>query len=175
MAVERKRYRGVRSLERPIRPGLFSSDWCNGAVAPHFGNYCTYRWEEIGPPTAQRKIPMQIPVWLKPGLWGAVAGAIAMAAVGFSQLGWTTKGTAEQLAQERSDTAVVAALVPFCVIKAQQDPDLATLAKFQKEQSSYSRSDLVLKAGWATIGGKTSPDNALARACSEKLHSLKVG
>ena len=83
--------------------------------------------------------------------------------------------TAEQLAQERSDTAVVAALVPFCVIKAQQDPDLATLAKFQTEQSSYSRSDLVLKAGWATIGGKTSPDNALARACSDKLHTLKTG
>jgi hypothetical protein len=118
---------------------------------------------------------MQIPVWLKPGLWGAAVGAIAMATVGFSQLGWVTKGTAEQLAQERSDTSVVAALVPFCVVKAQQDPDLATLAKFQAEQSSYSRSDLVLKAGWATIGGKTSPDNALARACSDKLHTLKSG
>jgi hypothetical protein len=118
---------------------------------------------------------MQIPVWLKPGLWGAAVGAIAMATVGFSQLGWVTKGTAEQLAQERSDTSVVAALVPFCIIKAQQDPDLAILAKFQAEQSSYSRSDLVLKAGWATIGGKTSPDNALARACSDKLHTLRSG
>jgi hypothetical protein len=120
-----------------------------------------------------KKNPMQIPVWLKPSLWGAVAGAIAMATVGFSQLGWTTKGTAEQLAQERSDTAVVAALVPFCVLKAQADPNLATLTKFDTEQSSYSRSDLVMKAGWATIGSRTSPDNALARACSEKLHTIK--
>ncbi len=118
---------------------------------------------------------MQIPVWLKPGLWGAAIGAIGMATVGFSQLGWTTQGTAEQLASDRSDAAVVAALVPFCVTKAQSDPDHATLTKFQTEQSSYSRSDLVMKAGWATIGGKTAPDNALARACSDKLHTLKAG
>jgi hypothetical protein len=122
-----------------------------------------------------KKNPMQIPVWLKPSLWGAAVGAIAMATIGFSQLGWTTRGAAEQLAQERSDTAVVAAFVPFCVIKAQQDPDHATLVKFGTEQSSYSRSDLVMKAGWATLGGKTSPDSALARACSDKLHALKSG
>ena len=42
---------------------------------------------------------MKIPVWVKPGVWGAVAGAIAMSIIGFSQLGWTTSATAEQLAQ----------------------------------------------------------------------------
>ena len=50
---------------------------------------------------------MTIPVWLKPSLWGALAGAAAMAIIGFSQLGWTTSSTAERLAQERADTAVV--------------------------------------------------------------------
>jgi hypothetical protein len=123
----------------------------------------------------QRKIQMQIPVWLKPGLWGAACGALAMATVGFSQLGWTTQETAEQMARDQSDTAVVAALVPFCLAKAHQDPDHATLAKFQTEQSSYSRSDLVMQAGWATVGGKTSPDSDLARACSEQLHTVKAG
>jgi hypothetical protein len=118
---------------------------------------------------------MEIPMWLKPGLWGAAGGAAAMAIVGFSQLGWTTEGTADQLARDRADAAVVTALVPFCVVKAQQDPDHATLAKFQSEQSSYSRSDLVMQAGWATVGSKTAPDNALARACSDKLHAMKAG
>jgi hypothetical protein len=118
---------------------------------------------------------MKMPIWLKPGLWGAVAGAIAISIVGFSQLGWTTTSTAEKLAQERSDTAVVAALVPFCVVKAQQDPDKAVLAKFQTEQSSYSRSDMVMKAGWATVGNEKSPDNALAHACSDKLQGMKSG
>ena len=118
---------------------------------------------------------MKMPIWLKPGLWGAVAGAIAISIVGFSQLGWTTTATAGKLAQERAGTAVVAALVPFCVVKAQQDPDKAVLAKFQTEQSSYLRSDMVMKAGWATVGNEKSPDNALAHACSDKLQGMKSG
>jgi len=118
--------------------------------------------------------PMELPPSVKPGLWGAVAGAIAMAIVGFSYLGWTTATTSEKLARETADTAVVAALVPFCVVKAQADPDQATLTKFQAEQSSYSRSDIVMKAGWATVGGETTGSNALARACAEKLHVAKA-
>lgn len=118
---------------------------------------------------------MQIPVWIKPGIWGGVLGAVAMAIVGFSQLGWTTAGSAERLAQDRADTAVVAALVPFCVMKAEQDPDHTALAKFQAEESTYSRSELVLKAGWATVGGSTAPNDALVRACSDKLHGMKSG
>ena len=118
---------------------------------------------------------MQIPAWLKPALWGAAVGAAAMATVGFSQLGWQTQNSADQMAQERADTAVVAALVPFCVAKAEHDPDHVTLAKFQAEESSFSRTDLVQQAGWATVGGRTAPDTGLARACSEKLHPVKAG
>jgi hypothetical protein len=118
---------------------------------------------------------MQTPVWLKAGLWGAAGGAIAMAAVGFSQLGWTTRSTTELLAQDRSEAAVVSALVPFCVAKAQQDPDRTAFTKWQTEQSSYSRSDLVMKAGWATVGSNTAPDLALARACSDKLRAMTPG
>ena len=118
---------------------------------------------------------MDIPSWLKPGLWGAGIGAIAMATVGFTQLGWTTAGTADQLAQDRSDTAVVAALVPFCVAKAQQDPNQAEHAKFLAETSSFSRNDLVIQAGWATLPGMTAPNADLARACSDKLHGAKSG
>jgi hypothetical protein len=116
---------------------------------------------------------MELPPSVKPGLWGAAAGAIAMAIVGFSYLGWTTAATSQKLAQDTADTAVVAALVPFCIVKAQADPNLATLTKFQAEQSSYSRSDIVMKAGWATVGGETTGSNALARACAEKLHVTK--
>lgn len=118
---------------------------------------------------------MQIPVWLKPGLWGAAAGAALLAIVGFSQLGWTTASTAEQLAQEHADKAVVTALVPFCVTKAEQDPDKAVLAKFRAQTEDYARSDVVMQAGWATVGNQKSPDSALARACSEKLNDIKMG
>jgi hypothetical protein len=116
---------------------------------------------------------MEIPSGLKPGLWGAVAGAIAMSIVGFQYFGWTTASAAEKLAQEAAGTAVVSAMVPFCVTKAEADPNQATLTKFQAEQSSYSRSDIVMKAGWASFDSKTTGSDALARACADKLHVAK--
>lgn len=124
---------------------------------------------------SEKNNSMELPSGLKPGLWGAVAGAIAMSVVGFSYLDWTTATTANKLAQETANTAVVAAMVPFCVVKAEADPNLATLTKFKAETSSYSRSDIVLKAGWATLDGRVNGNDALARACAEKLHVEKTG
>jgi hypothetical protein len=118
---------------------------------------------------------MKIPVWLKPGIWGAILGAVLMAIVGFAQLGWRTASSADAFAAERASDAVVAAMVPFCVAKAQADTDQAAMAKFNAEQSAYSRVDLVIKAGWATVGAAKSPDSALAQACSMKLHTMKSG
>jgi len=45
----------------------------------------------------------------------------------------------------------------------------------RRKTSSYSRSNMVVKAGWATVGAETSPDNAVARACSDKLSIAKTG
>jgi hypothetical protein len=118
---------------------------------------------------------MELPVGLKPGLFGAAAGAVAIAVVGFSYLGWSTEATSEKRAQDTANTAVVVALVPFCVTKAQADPNLATLTKFQAEQTSWSRSEIVMKAGWATLDGTTTVNDALARACADKLHVAKTG
>lgn len=118
---------------------------------------------------------MNIPSELKPGLWGGAIGAAAMAIVGFSYLGWVTASTSEKMARDASDTAVVSALVPFCVIKAHADADPALLTKFQGETSSYSRGDIVMKAGWATLDGMAAGSNPLARACADKLFVAKVG
>ena len=110
--------------------------------------------------------------YIKPGIWGAVIGAIAMAIVGFWGMGWMTSASAEQLAGQRADAAVVGALVPFCVAKAQQDANAANLAKFRAEDATYKRSQIVQDAGWATMPGATSASYALASSCSEKLASL---
>jgi hypothetical protein len=118
---------------------------------------------------------MKIPVWFKPAAWGAVVGAIALSLVGFTQLGWMTSGTADRMALTRSENAVIAALVPFCLDKARMDPDPALVAKLKAEQSSYSRSDVVSKAGWATFAGDRNPHSGVARACSDQLYETKAG
>ena len=48
-------------------------------------------------------------------LWGAAAGAAAVAIVGFTWGGWVTGGQAEAMTQKRSEAAVVAVLTPICI------------------------------------------------------------
>lgn len=117
---------------------------------------------------------MNVPVWVKPGIWGGVVGAIAIMIVGFWAMGWTTGGTADRMARDRADSAVVAALLPFCVANAERDPDVAKLAKLKAEQSDWTRSQLVSDAGWATMPGATTPVTGLASACSGKLQGPKA-
>ena len=103
-------------------------------------------------------------------LQGAAAGAVASMVIGFSWGGWMTGGTANRLAAERVDTAVVAALTPICVEKFLQDSDAkANLAVIKKIPSFWEQGEYVQKGGWATQPGATSSDYHLARACAEKL------
>lgn len=118
---------------------------------------------------------MQYPLWTKPALMGAACGAIAITFVGFSQLGWKTSQAAADMAQEQADAAAVTALVPFCMAKAEQPSEQATLAKVKAEDSAFSRGELVMQAGWATVGTSKTPDNALAIACADSLRAAKPG
>lgn len=118
---------------------------------------------------------MQYPVWTKPALLGAGCGMAAIIFIGFSLLGWKTSQGAGYMAQEQADAAVVTALVPFCVEKAKQASEQNTLAKVKADDSAFSRSELVMKAGWATVGQSTTPDNALAIACANTLRAAKSG
>jgi hypothetical protein len=107
---------------------------------------------------------------VKPAIWGGVAGAVAISLIGFSQLGWTLGSTAERMANERSQSAVVEALAPICVEKFQRQADApAKLAEFRKVSSSWDRRSIIEKSGWATIAGSNTPNSALATACADQL------
>ncbi len=108
-------------------------------------------------------------------LQGMVIGAVASMVVGFSWGGWVTGGTADKLAVERADTAVLAALTPICVEKFLQNSDAkANLALLQKISSNWEQGQYLEKGGWATPPGATSSDYHLARACAEKLVQAKT-
>jgi hypothetical protein len=106
---------------------------------------------------------------LKPAVWGVVIGAAAITAVGFSSLGWTLGSTAEQMAADRAQIAVVGVLTPICVEKFQRQADATEkLAEFHKA-SSWDRESIIEKGGWATVPGSNTPNSAVARACAERL------
>jgi hypothetical protein len=113
---------------------------------------------------------MKFPPSLKPGIWGAVIGAVAISVMGFSSFGWTLGSTAERMAKERAQTAVVGVLAPICVEKFQHQADAATkLIEFKKVSSSWDRRSIIEKGGWATMPGSDAPNSEIASACAERL------
>jgi pimeloyl-ACP methyl ester carboxylesterase len=112
---------------------------------------------------------------VRPALWGAVAGAVGLAIVGFSWGGWVTGGTAETLAKNSAAMAVVAALTPICVEKFRQAADAsANLVEMKKATYASDQSKFVEKGGWATMPGSAEPNSAVAKTCAESLGSKKA-
>jgi hypothetical protein len=116
----------------------------------------------------------RVPEWLKPAVWGGIAGAAVIAILGFSA-GWVvTGGSARAMAEQEGEKAVIAALTPICVAQFKsQTPEVRTtkLAAL-KGESSWARGDFVEKQGWATMPGAKEAEDEVADACATELMKL---
>jgi hypothetical protein len=108
-------------------------------------------------------------------LQGIAIGFALTVIVGFNWFsygfGWTLGGTAEKMASQRVDAALVAAYTPVCVEKFVGPADDAKWEEFAKVES-WRRDDYVKKAGFATLPDATEPNNSVAQACSGVLTKL---
>jgi alpha/beta superfamily hydrolase len=117
----------------------------------------------------------KLPADTKPFLWGAVAGAVALAIFGFNWGGWVTGGTSEKLAGTRADEATVAALTPICVAQFRRSAKAPASLAALKETKSWEQADYVQSNGWATMPGSSSkaePNRLVAQSCAEALNKL---
>jgi hypothetical protein len=112
---------------------------------------------------------MRIQEMVKPALFGVLGGAVAAVVAGTSMGLLVTSGTASEQANLKSARAVAAVMTPYCVAAAQADPNYATLFEEMKAGTSYQRTQIVTKAGWATPMGATGPNATLANVCQQKL------
>jgi hypothetical protein len=114
---------------------------------------------------------MKLPIDTRPALWGAAAGAVALAIVGFGWAGWTTASKAESLALTRADDAVVLALAPVCVERFDRASDATANRAALKAADTWTQGEIVEKGGWATIEKDGTPArlSAVARACAVLL------
>ena len=103
---------------------------------------------------------------------GAVAGAVATMFVGFYWGGWSLGSTADKMAKERSDLAVVAALAPVCVDKFRALPDAEAKQAALSKIESWKRRDEFPKE-LVTLPGESYPSTALVDACSTLLLAPK--
>lgn len=112
---------------------------------------------------------MNIPTWIKPSLYGAGIGAMALAIIGFSWGGWVTGSTSAKAATAETSSGIASALMPYCVEKSKTDPAASQVLTELKAAAGYSRRGIIEKAGWATPLGSQIPNTALATLCSEEL------
>jgi hypothetical protein len=111
--------------------------------------------------------------YIKPFVWGLVVSAVLTMIIGFAFGGWVTGGTAQEMAKEMADEAVIDRLAPICVTQFNQDPEKDKKLQELKEISSYQRGDYVEKQGWATIPGEKEPDSEVANECAKRLVELE--
>jgi hypothetical protein len=106
---------------------------------------------------------------VKPSLWSAAAGAVVGALALAQVFGFMSPRTAEKLAAQRSDAAVVAALAPGCASEFRALPDVKErMAKLVANKGSYTQRE-AFPADLITVPGKTYVDYDLMRACSSLL------
>lgn len=110
---------------------------------------------------------------IKLGLWGAFGGAIVLAIVGFAWGGWVTGGTAQQLAAQTAEAAVLDRLAPICVEQFNRDSAKDEKLIELKEIDSWKQGDYVQNQGWATMPGEKDPDRMVARKCVDLLSRLE--
>jgi hypothetical protein len=120
---------------------------------------------------------MQVPTMLqgeslKRLLQGAAAGAVVTMIVGFSWGGWSLASTADTIAKQRSEKAVVTALAPVCADKFRAQPDAEAKKIALSKVDSWKRRDEFPKE-FVTLPGETYPNSALVDACYTLLFAPK--
>jgi hypothetical protein len=109
---------------------------------------------------------------LKRLLQGAVLGAVATMFIGFYWGGWSLGSTADKMAKERSDLAVVSAMAPVCADKFRALPDAEAKQVALSKIDSWKRRD-EFPQEFVTLPGESYPSSALVDACSALLLAPK--
>jgi hypothetical protein len=113
---------------------------------------------------------MEISSNVKPALWGAVGGAVALAIIGFTWGGWVTGSTADTMAQDHANVEIAKVLAPICFLQFQQQPDaMAKLVELKGMTSIYQQATFVEKSGAAMMPGGDKSLRGVGQACAELL------
>ena len=103
---------------------------------------------------------------------GAAAGAAAAIVIGFFWGGWSLASTADRMAKDRSELAVVAALAPVCADRFRALPDSDVKKTALSKVDSWKRRDEFPKE-FVTLPGELYPNSTLVDACYTLLIAPK--
>jgi hypothetical protein len=115
--------------------------------------------------------------------WSCAGSVVLATVVGFSWGGWTTGGSAQEMADKAAADARQELAAVVCVERFMAAPDFGVqLAALQEITSSYAQSKFVEEGGWAmivpassTADRKTSTnDRKAAGLCADELAKHEI-
>lgn len=118
------------------------------------------------------EISSQTKAATKPFLWGAVAGALALAIGGTFWPGYSLESTVKTRIVVEKRAALVKVLAPVCDEKFRGLPDLTLRSAALKETQSWKRDTYLVESGYVTPSGLDSTDNAVGEVCANLLEDL---
>lgn len=105
--------------------------------------------------------------------WVALGVVALTLFLGFSQAGWMTKQSAEQLTEIATQNALVERLAPICVSQFNEDTQREEkLSELAALTTPTRRAAYVNDQGWATMPGEENPDKDVAIECAKQIMLL---
>ena len=106
------------------------------------------------------------------GVWGLIIGAIVTMIIGFKWGGWTTSGTAEEMAEYEVSTSQVASQAAICVAQFTKDPKYNERLQELQKAGYWDKRKYIEKGGWDKMPGQKETTSDVAEACAEGLIAL---
>jgi|SaaInl4_150m_RNA_FD_contig_21_1778009_length_755_multi_5_in_0_out_0_1 hypothetical protein len=100
---------------------------------------------------------------------GALAGGVVMAIGLFWGGVAVTAGSAESMAYDQTQAALVSQLTPICVDPFSRSDNKVQLLKDLGAKDSWDRGGFVKTNGWATMPGSETPRDDIARDCADMI------
>jgi RNA 3'-terminal phosphate cyclase len=105
--------------------------------------------------------------------WACAGSVIAATIVGFSWGGWTTGGSAQEMAEDSAAQARQELAAVVCVDRFMAAPDVGVqLTALKEMERSYQQGKFVEEGGWAVIVPASDTINYQARADDRKAAGL---
>ena len=111
----------------------------------------------------------KMPVETKPFSLGVLAGAVLVAWVGFGGLNWKTSSAADRISKQEAEKAVVVAYAQICSAQFSKAGNLPIRLASLEKTDRWSRGEVLVKGGWATMTGSKEPIYGVSQACADLL------
>lgn len=107
--------------------------------------------------------------------WTAIGASVLTMALGFTWGGWTTGGSASQMAREAATTAHVELASTICAENFAADPTARAQQEEMLALSSFRQRSFVEEKPWALMPGETSVNRSVANLCAQRIAEMEPG